>query len=116
MINKISSDLSVAIGHVSDGDIVLVSGFWQAGAPELLIQALVENGAKELTVVSNGAEPDTCGVAAYWMFLVAAETDKKKALVNMESPRLFMWLRGPDLNQRPLGYEPNELPDCSTSR
>src|SRR5438874_10406118 len=24
------------------------------------------------------------------------------------------WLRGVDLNQRPLGYEPNELPDCST--
>ena len=26
----------------------------------------------------------------------------------------FGWLRGLDLNQRPLGYEPNELPDCST--
>jgi hypothetical protein len=26
------------------------------------------------------------------------------------------WLRGLDLNQRPLGYEPNELPDCSTPR
>ena len=26
------------------------------------------------------------------------------------------WLRGPDLNQRPSGYEPDELPDCSTSR
>jgi hypothetical protein len=25
-------------------------------------------------------------------------------------------LRGLDLNQRPLGYEPNELPDCSTPR
>ena len=24
------------------------------------------------------------------------------------------WLRGRDLNPRPLGYEPNELPDCST--
>jgi hypothetical protein len=24
------------------------------------------------------------------------------------------WLRGLDLNQGPLGYEPNELPDCST--
>src|SRR5690348_5303873 len=27
-----------------------------------------------------------------------------------------IWLRGVDLNHRPLGYEPNELPDCSTPR
>ena len=27
---------------------------------------------------------------------------------------IFGWLRGLDLNQRPLGYEPNELPGCST--
>ena len=30
--------------------------------------------------------------------------------------RLENWLRGGDLNPRPLGYEPNELPDCSTPR
>ena len=29
---------------------------------------------------------------------------------------LKIWLRGGDLNPRPLGYEPNELPDCSTPR
>ena len=28
----------------------------------------------------------------------------------------WWWLRGLDLNQRPSGYEPDELPDCSTPR
>ena len=32
---------------------------------------------------------------------------------SIETKRGF-WLRGLDLNQRPLGYEPNELPGCST--
>jgi hypothetical protein len=35
----------------------------------------------------------------------------KSAIGNREG-----WLRGRDLNPRPLGYEPNELPDCSTPR
>ena len=29
---------------------------------------------------------------------------------------LLNWLRGMDLNHRPSGYEPDELPDCSTPR
>ena len=33
-----------------------------------------------------------------------------------ESVLRIFWLRGGDLNPRPLGYEPNELPDCSTPR
>jgi membrane-bound lytic murein transglycosylase A len=32
----------------------------------------------------------------------------------MGTEKLLNWLRGVDLNHRPLGYEPNELPDCST--
>ena len=34
----------------------------------------------------------------------------------LECGRYLLWLRGGDLNPRPLGYEPNELPDCSTPR
>ena len=32
------------------------------------------------------------------------------------TPRDHIWLREMDLNQRPLGYEPNELPSCSIPR
>src|SRR5256885_11727671 len=41
---------------------------------------------------------------------------RKKGSSKSLEPFDFVWLRGQDLNLRPLGYEPNELPGCSTPR
>ena len=42
--------------------------------------------------------------------------DAKKMTEDITKKSLTNWLRGTDLNRRPSGYEPDELPDCSTPR
>src|SRR5437763_14501643 len=44
---------------------------------------------------------------------MAIVTQKKEAAYR-HYPAAATWLRGVDVNHRPLGYEPNELPGCST--
>ncbi len=41
---------------------------------------------------------------------------RQKNHQNLSDGCLKKWLRGPDLNRQPSGYEPDELPDCSTPR
>ena len=53
-----------AVAGITDGATVLVGGFGSAGQPVALIEALLEGGARELTVVSNNAGNGDNGLAA----------------------------------------------------
>ncbi len=53
-----------AVAGIPDGATVLVGGFGSAGQPVQLIEALVEGGARDLTVVSNNAGNGDHGLAA----------------------------------------------------
>lgn len=63
-MNKICPDLATAVADIPDGATVLISGFGGAGQPTDLIHALLDQGAKDLTVVSNNAGNGDNGLAA----------------------------------------------------
>ncbi|MGO1501522.1 MAG: 3-oxoacid CoA-transferase subunit A [Marinobacter sp.] len=63
MINKVSDDIASVISKVRDGDVVAIGGFGGAGAPLALIDALIEHGARNLTLVSNNAGEGETGMA-----------------------------------------------------
>ncbi|MGE0418859.1 MAG: 3-oxoacid CoA-transferase subunit A [Acetobacteraceae bacterium] len=52
MINKIVASMADAMAGIKDGSTVLLAGF-QAGMPEALVYGLIEQGARDLTLVCN---------------------------------------------------------------
>jgi 3-oxoadipate CoA-transferase alpha subunit len=60
----ICSTAGQAVVGISDGSTVLIGGFGMAGMPVHLIDALIEQGAGDLTVVSNNAGNGDTGLAA----------------------------------------------------
>jgi len=63
MIDKFVRSVADAIGYVTDGSVVLVGGFGSVGQPNALIEGLIEQGAKDLTVVANNAGTGHTGLA-----------------------------------------------------
>lgn len=55
MINKILDSAAEAVADIADGSCILVSGFGLAGQPSELLDALYEQGARELTVACNNS-------------------------------------------------------------
>ena len=64
MINKIVRSVAQALANVKDGSTVLIGGFGTAGIPDELIDGLIAQGAKDLTVVNNNAGNAEAGLAA----------------------------------------------------
>ncbi len=63
MIDKIVQNLAEAMAGIADGAVVLLGGFGSIGQPNALIDGLIEQGAKDLTVVSNNAGTGRFGLA-----------------------------------------------------
>lgn len=64
MTAVVCADADEAVAGIADGSTVLVGGFGMAGMPVELIDALIRQGATELTVVSNNAGNGDTGLAA----------------------------------------------------
>ena len=64
MIDKTVSDVHAAVAGVQDGATVMIGGFGLAGMPAALIDALIEQGARDLTIVNNNAGNGETGLAA----------------------------------------------------
>lgn len=62
MIDK-QCELRDAVRDVPDGATVLIGGFGEAGNPTELVHALIDQGARELTVVNNNAGNGEIGLA-----------------------------------------------------
>ncbi len=63
-MNKVYPDAHAAMsGLVRDGMTIAAGGFGVCGIPDLLIEALRDGGARDLTVVSNNAGTDGVGLS-----------------------------------------------------
>ncbi|WP_182418084.1 3-oxoacid CoA-transferase subunit A [Bartonella sp. HY038] len=63
-MNKTIGSLADAVKNIHDGATVMIGGFGGSGAPIELIHALIDKGAKDLTVINNNAGNGRIGIAA----------------------------------------------------
>jgi len=64
MINKIVKSAAEAVSGIFNGAVVMIGGFGEAGSPIELIHALIDQGARDLIIVSNNAGSGHIGLAA----------------------------------------------------
>jgi 3-oxoadipate CoA-transferase alpha subunit len=64
VIDKICDSLQAAVADIQDGAAIMIGGFGNAGMPAALIDALIAQGARDLTIISNNAGNGDTGLAA----------------------------------------------------
>src|SRR5438034_8957120 len=64
MVNKLFPSPEAALADIPDGSTIMIGGFGNAGMPAELIDALVAQGARELTIVNNNAGNADTGLSA----------------------------------------------------
>lgn len=63
MIDKRVRDLAAAVDGIADGATIMVGGFGSVGQPDALVEALIEQGARNLTLIANNAGAGRVGIA-----------------------------------------------------
>jgi 3-oxoadipate CoA-transferase alpha subunit len=63
VIDKIVASVTAAVADIGDGATVMIGGFGTAGMPSELIDALIAQRARDLTIVSNNAGNGDAGLA-----------------------------------------------------
>ena len=64
LINKIKVEISEMLSEIFDGATIMVGGFGEAGSPIELLHGLIDNGAKDLTIIANNAGNGRVGLGA----------------------------------------------------
>jgi 3-oxoadipate CoA-transferase alpha subunit len=64
MVSKVVESLEAAVAGIEDGAVIMIGGFGAAGMPSELIDALIAQGARNLTIVNNNAGNGETGLAA----------------------------------------------------
>jgi len=63
MMNKITASMAEAVSVIKDGDTVMCGGFGSSGVPFNLIDALLDHGARDLTIIANNAGVGETGLS-----------------------------------------------------
>jgi 3-oxoadipate CoA-transferase, alpha subunit len=64
VISKVVESAAAAVAGIEDGATIMIGGFGLAGLPAALVDAVIDHGARDLTIVSNNAGTGDTGLAA----------------------------------------------------